>query len=65
MKNGKAAGIDGIPFEVLIYVGEKISEYLYKLLNKIWEAERIPTKWNEELLVKLPKKGDLNCCENW
>lgn len=53
---------------MLIYGGgEEIREYLCKLLNKIWEAERIPIEWNKTngLLVKLSKKGDLSCCENW
>lgn len=52
---------------MLIYGGEEIREYLCKLLNKIWEAKRIPIEWNKTngLLVKLSKKGDLSCCENW
>lgn len=44
LKNGKAAGNDCILHEALKYGGEEISDYLYKLLNKIWEAERIPTE---------------------
>lgn len=52
---------------MLIYGGEEIREYLCKLLNKIWEAKRIPIEWNKTngLLVKLSKKGDLSWCENW
>lgn len=41
LKNGKGAKIDGIPPESLKYGGEEISEVLLKLMNKIWEAERI------------------------
>ncbi|XP_062566352.1 uncharacterized protein LOC134228686 [Saccostrea cucullata] len=28
-------------------------------------AESKPTEWKKGLLVKLPKKEDLSCCENW
>lgn len=31
LKNGNAAGVDGIPSEELEYGGEEIIEYLYKL----------------------------------
>lgn len=65
LKNGKAAGIDEIPPEALNHGGEEICEILFKLLNKIWDDERLPTEWNKGLLVKLPKKRDFSCCENW
>lgn len=35
LKNGNAAGVDGIPSEELKYGGEEIIEYLYKLLKKV------------------------------
>ena len=43
---------------------------MYKLLNKVLEAQQIPTEWKKGLLVKLPKKkkkkkGDLSICSNW
>ena len=65
LKNGKSAGIDEIPPEVFKSGGNDIIEYMYKLLNKIWQEEKIPTEWLKGLLVKLPKKGDLGLCENW
>ena len=35
------------------------------LLGKIWEQEEIPTEWKEGYLVKLPKKGDMQDCNNY
>ncbi|XP_071123848.1 uncharacterized protein [Mytilus edulis] len=57
LKNGKSAGIDEKPLEVFKFGDNDIIEY--KLLNKIWQEEKIPTEWLKGLLVKLPKKGDL------
>ncbi|XP_071123142.1 uncharacterized protein [Mytilus edulis] len=57
LKNGKSAGIDEIPPEVFKSGGNDIIEYMYKLLNKIWQDETIPTEWLKGLLVKLRKKG--------
>ena len=46
LKNDKAAEID----EALKHGGEEICEFLFKLLNKIWDDETIPTKWNKAAL---------------
>ena len=35
------------------------------LFDKIWEEEEIPLEWKEELLIKIPKKGDLVLCSNY
>ncbi|CAC5412375.1 unnamed protein product [Mytilus coruscus] len=42
-KNGKSAGIDEIPPEAESG-GNEIIEYMYKLLDKIWQDEKIPTE---------------------
>jgi len=67
LKNGKAAGPDGIPPEVLINKLNPITtaEMLHPFFLKIWEAERVPSEWKHGYLVKLPKKGDLGLCNNW
>ena len=65
MKNGKAAGCDDIPVEILKADVTTTTDVLYQLFNKIWEKEEIPEEWRSGLLVKLPKKGDLTRCENW
>jgi hypothetical protein len=43
MKNGKAAGPDGIPAEALKTDVETTADMLLPLFEKIWEQEEIPT----------------------
>ena len=38
---------------------------LYPLLEKIWKEEKISENWEEGLIIKIPKKGDLSNCNNW
>lgn len=38
---------------------------LHRLLNDIWEKEEIPNDWKEELIITVPKKGNLSECKNW
>ena len=35
------------------------------LCNRILNEEKIPEEWKKDLLIKLPKKGDLSYCKNW
>jgi len=65
LKNGKAACLDNIYPEVLKVDPEITAEMLYPLLEKIWEEEKIPEDWEEGLIIKIPKKGDLSNCNNW
>ena len=32
---------------------------------KVWEDKRIPHDWNEATIIRIPKKGALNDCNNW
>ena len=65
LKNGKAAGPDGIPAEALKADIDTSVDMLRPLFNKIWEEEQVPEEWKEGYLIKLPKKGDLSCCPNY
>ena len=65
LKNGKAAGPDGIPPEALKTDSKTTADILEPLLQKIWTSKKIPTEWKNGHLVKLPKKGDLGQCKNW
>jgi hypothetical protein len=38
---------------------------LYPLFTDIWNEERFPSDWEESIIVKIPKKGDLSNCSNW
>ena len=65
MKNGKAAGPDGIPAEALKADVETTAAMLLPLFEKIWNMEEIPADWKEGHIIKLPKKGDLSNCDNY
>jgi hypothetical protein len=30
----------------------------------MWKEEKIPEEWEEGLVIKIPKKGDLTNCNN-
>ena len=65
LKNGKAAGPDGIPAEAIKADAEMTADMLLPLFKKIWEEEEIPMDWKEGHIIKLPKKGDLSNCDNY
>ena len=63
--NHKAAGIDGIPAELLKHGGITLHSELFKLLRKCWEEERLPTEWEEGVYIPLHKKNDRLDCNNY
>lgn len=65
MKNGKAPGLDQIPAEFIKYGGEDIKRALHKIINRIWEEERIPHEWEYGVISPIYKKGDCLNCENY
>lgn len=65
LRNGKAAGPDGIPAEAIKAHIETTTSVLHSLLSKIWEKEEVPAQWREGIVIKLPKKGDLRDCNNY
>ncbi|VDP55650.1 unnamed protein product [Schistosoma mattheei] len=65
IKSGKAAVPDNIPSEALKADVVATARVLHILFNKIWDEEQVQTDWKEGLLVKIPKKGDLNKCNNY
>ena len=65
MKNGKAAGLDGVTADMLKAEEILTPKLLRDLLEKIWISEETPTSWTTGLIVKLPKKGNLTDCNNW
>ena len=65
MKNGKAAGNDGLPPELLKADAFVIARALYPVFRKIWTDECYPEDWMEGTIIKIPKKGDLSNVNNW
>ena len=65
LKKGKAAGIDNISAE-LVHEGNKaMIDTLPVICQKIWETGQWPTQWTQSLMITVPKKGNLQQCNNY
>jgi len=53
LKNGRAAGPDGIPPELLKGAVGPVAEALHALFIKVWRSGRIPTDWKDGILIAL------------
>ena len=65
LKKGKSAGVDNIPGELVQAGGEGMISVLHKICNKIWESGIWPREWTQTLVINLPKKGNLQQCQNY
>ena len=65
LKMGKSAGMDNIPAELVQAGGEAMIDILTAICNKIWRTGEWPTKWIQFLVITLPKKGNLQLCQNY
>ena len=65
LKKGKSAGVDNIPSEMVQAGGEDMISVLLIICNKIWQTGEWPTKWTQSLVITLPKKGNLQLCQNY
>ena len=65
LKPGKSAGVDNILAELLQAGGETMIDALLNICNKIWQTGAWPTSWTQPLVITLPKKGNLQQCQNY
>jgi hypothetical protein len=65
LKKGKSAGVDNIPAELVQAGGEDMISALTNICNKIWQTGEWPTPWTQSLIITLPKKGNLQQCQNY
>ena len=65
MKKGKSAGVDNIPAELVQAGGENVITAVTTVCYKIWQTGEWPTPWTQSLVVTLPKKGNLQQCQNY
>ena len=65
LKKGKSAGIDNIPGELVQAGGDDMIDLLHKICNKIWTTGEWPKGWTQSLIITLPKKGNLQQCQNY
>ena len=65
-ENRKAAGVCGIPPELLKYGGEEMVCELTTLFNLIMEEKRVPEEWKKAIIVPIFKnKGSKLECGNY
>ena len=65
LKKGKSARVDNIPAELVQAGGEDVITTLTTICNKIWQTGEWPTPWTQSLVITLPKKGNLQQCQNY
>jgi hypothetical protein len=65
LRDQKAAGPDDIPAELLKAGGATLTQSLTRLLTLIWNNERLPSDWEDSILLPLHKKGSRDDCGNY
>ena len=65
LKMGKSAGVDNIPAELVQAGGKAMIDILTTICNKIWKTGEWPATWTQSLVITLPKKGNLQLCQNY
>ena len=65
LKKGKSAGVNNIPAELVQACGETMTDVLTEICNRIWRTGEWPTPWTQSLIITLPKKGNLQLCQNY
>ena len=38
---------------------------LTELMNAVWEERCVSQEWANAIIIPIPKKGNLYCCDNW
>ena len=65
LKRGKSAGVDNIPGELIRAGGESLIDFLTIICNNIWQTGEWPSAWTTSLVITLPKKGNIQLCQNY
>ena len=65
LKKGKSVGVDNISAELVQAGREDVITALTTICNKIWHTGEWPTPWIQSLVITLPKKGNLQQCQNY
>ena len=66
LKNGKAAGPDGIPPEVFKYGGGDLNELLLCYFVECWDKGEVPTQWKlANIMTIYKRKGEKCDCSNY
>jgi hypothetical protein len=58
LKKHKSPGCDKIPAGLIQAGGEILHFKIHKLINPIWNMERLLDQWKESIIIPVHKKGD-------
>src|SRR4051812_44468669 len=61
LSNNKAAGLSGIPYDLIKQLPEEASLYLKLLITECFDLEEIPSHWKDATIYPIPKPYDWNC----
>src|SRR3954454_23107923 len=61
LPNNKAAGLSGIPYDLIKQLSEEASLYLKLLITECFDSEEIPSHWKDATIYPIPKPYDWNC----
>ena len=65
LQKQKSAGVDHIPAVLVQANREDVITALTTICNKIWQTGEWPTPLTQSLVITLPKKGNLQQCQNY
>ena len=65
MKRANSACVDNIPAELVQASGETMINVLTETCHRIWRTGEWPTPCTQSLIITLPKKGNLQLCQNY
>jgi hypothetical protein len=65
LKRYKSPSIDKMAAELIKAGGRTIRCEIHKLINSIWNKEKLPEVWRESIFAPNSKKGDKTDCSNY
>jgi hypothetical protein len=65
LKKYKSPGSDQIPAEPILAGGEILRSKIHKIINSVWNKEKLPGQWKESIIVPVHKTGDKTACSNY
>jgi hypothetical protein len=57
MRNGSAAGVDGMNAELLKNAPEELIEEVWRIITEVWMTNKVPREWSKTVQIPIPKAG--------